>query len=289
MRVFIGWSGDTSHDVAMAFRDWLPKVIQAIKPFVSSEDIAKGARWSGAVAKELQGSDYGIICVTRDNVETAWINFEAGALSKEIEKAFVAPFLFELKTSEILGPLSQFMAVQNDKHEISQMLMNINERQEPAQRLEKSVVEDAFNTYWPQLEGKLRGIAQESKKPDSPKRKPEELLAEILDSVRLQLRRSESAQDSTRRAIEQIMTGIVTRIESLGARVDALGRSVESLHTQPILPSDIWATDEFDFSTPEKMEPATSTPSSGSPTEISPIRRILRAKAIQEVMDKQKK
>ena len=42
MKVFLGWSGETSHNVALALSDWLPKVIQAIRPFVSSEDIAKG-------------------------------------------------------------------------------------------------------------------------------------------------------------------------------------------------------------------------------------------------------
>ena len=46
MKVFLGWSGSTSHKVALAFHAWLPNVIQAIKPYVSCEDIAKGARWN---------------------------------------------------------------------------------------------------------------------------------------------------------------------------------------------------------------------------------------------------
>ena len=50
MKVFLSWSGELSHKVALAFREWLPNVIQSIEPYVSSEDIDKGARWSAEMA-----------------------------------------------------------------------------------------------------------------------------------------------------------------------------------------------------------------------------------------------
>ena len=46
MKVFISWSRDISHETALAFKGWLPSVIQSIESFVSSEDIAKGGRWT---------------------------------------------------------------------------------------------------------------------------------------------------------------------------------------------------------------------------------------------------
>ena len=92
MKVFLSWSGSRSHKVALVFRDWLPSVIQEIVPYVSSEDIDKGARWSTDIAKELSDSKFGILCVTRDNINAPWLTFEAGALSKTMDKAFVTRF-----------------------------------------------------------------------------------------------------------------------------------------------------------------------------------------------------
>ena len=67
MKVFLSWSGDKSREVALILNEWLPNVMQWVKPFMSAEDIKKGARWSADVAKELEDTNFGIICVTPDN------------------------------------------------------------------------------------------------------------------------------------------------------------------------------------------------------------------------------
>jgi len=41
MKVFISWSGQRSAAVADALRYWLPKVIQALEPWMSADDIEK--------------------------------------------------------------------------------------------------------------------------------------------------------------------------------------------------------------------------------------------------------
>jgi hypothetical protein len=110
MKVFLSWSGHKSHKIAIVLRDWFPSVIQSIAPYVSSEDIDKGARWSTDIAKELEDSTFGILCVTKENINAPWLTFEAGALSKTIEKSFVCPFLFDIKRSEVDGPILQFQS-----------------------------------------------------------------------------------------------------------------------------------------------------------------------------------
>lgn len=41
VNVFLSWSGPLSHDRALELHDWLPSVIPAISPLISSEDIEK--------------------------------------------------------------------------------------------------------------------------------------------------------------------------------------------------------------------------------------------------------
>lgn len=188
MRVFLGWSGETSHNVALALSDWLPKVIQAVRPFVSSEDIAKGARWSLTIAKELQESSFGIICVTKENSESAWINFEAGALSKEIETALVTPFLFNLRAAEIEGPLKQFQLVINDKLDILKLVKSINGRLGES-RLDDANLQATFEMWWPRLSDRLSGIQVGAGNiPNRQSRSTTEMVEELLELTRTQTR-----------------------------------------------------------------------------------------------------
>jgi hypothetical protein len=36
-----------SRQMAEALREWLPSVIQAVKPWVSSQDVPRDSRWAG--------------------------------------------------------------------------------------------------------------------------------------------------------------------------------------------------------------------------------------------------
>ena len=105
MKIFISWSKQKSHEMAIVFRDWLPSVIQSLEPFVSSEEIDKGTRWNNEIAQELETCSFGILCVTDENLEESWLMFEAGALSKKIKNSFVCPILLGIQRSDVKGPL----------------------------------------------------------------------------------------------------------------------------------------------------------------------------------------
>lgn len=188
MKVFISWSGNASLKVAQLLREWLPYVINSIEPYVSSEDIDKGARWSTDIAKELEDSTFGILCVTKDNLEAPWLSFEAGALSKTMEKSFVTPFLFDIKRSEVKGPILQFQSTIFDKDDIKKMVKTLNkacgDAGIPEARLDKS-----FDVWYPTLEKGLKEVKTSTGNNDNNKKvenavHSSEILEEILELSR---------------------------------------------------------------------------------------------------------
>ena len=160
MKLFISWSGKTSREVAQALHDWLPFVIQAVKPFISTGDIDKGKRWSDVLSTELNETAYGILVITPDNFDKPWLHFEAGALSKSVDKAYVSPFLFNIDPLRLLGPLSQFQATVNDPEDILRLLVSINNRLPDDQRLSFDVLNREFELLWPDLKKKLDKAAE---------------------------------------------------------------------------------------------------------------------------------
>jgi len=158
MKVFLSWSGEMSHQVAIALHNWLPYVIQSLKPFVSSGDINKGARWSDVLAQELNDTEYGVVCVTPYNIDAPWLNFEAGALSKAIDRSYVSPLLFRVDRTAIRGPLSQFQSTVYEKEDIYNLLTSINNRFKPEEQLDNELLKGEFEVWWKNLEEALDAI-----------------------------------------------------------------------------------------------------------------------------------
>ncbi len=159
MKVFISWSGEISGKVARILRDWLPYVFPNVQPYVSTEDIQKGKRWGNEIAAELDSAQFGILCITADNISSPWLNFEAGALSKSIRTdstVHVCPLLFGLEPNEISGPLSQFQVVTYDKEDIGRLLVTMNES--AGCPIQPDRLQETFNTWWPKLFEELEGV-----------------------------------------------------------------------------------------------------------------------------------
>ena len=181
MKVFLSWSGARSKAIAEVMRSWLPSVLQAVRPYFSPDDISKGSRWSTEIAKELEASRVALLFLTPENPEASWLVFEAGALSKNLDRAKVCPLLFgAIEPTDIKGPLVRFQAAKFCKEEMKRVLKTINTELADG-ALAVDVLESVFEMWWPKLEEAVdEAMRATMSSQESPSRSDRDILEEIL-------------------------------------------------------------------------------------------------------------
>ena len=237
MRVFLSWSGQRSAAIARALREWLPTVIQAVEPWMSESNIDKGARWSSEIAGQLEAAQVGIMCLTPDNISSPWLHFEAGALSKALQKSRVCTYLLGIEPTDLGWPLAMFQATRANEKETKQLLVTINKALEgaalPAERLDRT-----FERWWPELKDQIEKAPQ-GETAARTSRSDRELLEEILElqrdrrveeqarlsPARLQEAVIEHLQEVVRKRVRKLepeMTAVDAEIAALQKRLDAI-------------------------------------------------------------------
>ena len=235
MRVFISWSGARAQVVAEALREWLVRVIQRLEPWVSSADIRAGARWQTEISEILSNTKVGILCLTPENLNSPWLNFEAGALAKAIDDAtYVRPYLIGLDPAAISLPIGQFQAKRADREGTKALVKTINSALKDG-ALPETQLYDAFETYWPRLWHTLESLPTKENEAQH-RREPLDLLEEILQIAR------GLARDRQPPMVDQV-AGLMTKnleraLDQITDRVDSVSalRSVlvelEELRTE---------------------------------------------------------
>jgi len=191
--VFISWSGNRSRHVAEALHEWLPMVIQAAKPFLSKRDIDKGSRWHIELARALEVTKVGVVCLTPENTSAPWLLFEAGALSKTVDRGtLVCTYLLAgFQPSDVPPPLSEFQATKSEKDETRQMIQSINKA--IGSPVSEHTLNKVFDAFWPMLEAKLSCLPNpETNVP--PRRKLDDMVSELLDLGRAAAKSRESVE-----------------------------------------------------------------------------------------------
>ncbi len=227
MRVFISWSGDRSKAIAEALYHWLPTIIQSLETWMSEHDIDKGTRSIPAISKNLGETQFGIICLTPENLNAPWLLFEAGALSKSQEDARVWTFLYELEYTNVEGPLAQFQHTVAKKEDVRKLLQAIN-RASNTQSVSDQQLQVSFDRGWPELQEKLRTIPATTEA-SAPKRTDRELIEESLTL----LRKIAAGED------EFYSTPVVNADTPLWSSLEELKFKFELVETQSVPPADL--------------------------------------------------
>jgi hypothetical protein len=217
-KVFISWSGALSMRVAAVWPDLIRDTFDVVEPFMSEESIGAGERNLFKIATKLAGTRFGIIVVTQDNQNSQWLNYEAGALSKDLDDSTVrvAPLLVDFdRKSDVTGPLGQFQASLLDYDGAAYIL---NELAKVVGADTEAIVRRLRNA-WPEYESRfatatVSGAAQ----PASAHRRPGDMLDEVLTLVR----------DIARAANSQIMPNAPIKVKPFGPSYGTLSEEFVS-------------------------------------------------------------
>jgi tetratricopeptide (TPR) repeat protein len=184
MQVFISWAGSRSKTLAVLLHEWLKTVVQRANPWMSDHDIEAGQRWNVEISLRLKETNFGIICLTPENLNASWLLFEAGALAKAIDTARVVPVLLGLRKSDLTFPLAQFQAVEANRDGFFALASALNKGLGDDQ-LSPITLNTIFNGLWPNLESEVIALCNApSLAQTQVKRSDREVLQDVLESVR---------------------------------------------------------------------------------------------------------
>jgi hypothetical protein len=128
-----------------------------------------------------------LICVTADNQSSAWLNFEAGALSKLVSGAYVIPMAFDVEKGQIKNPLGQFQAQHFSEDDVFHTVESINRAL--GSPLSESRLVSAFRLAWSDLITKIENLRTEQSQQtfiEEDKRSTEDMLDEVIVAIREQ-------------------------------------------------------------------------------------------------------
>jgi hypothetical protein len=155
MKILISWSGKQSLAVAKALREWVPLVVPHAEPWMSNRDVSPGSKWFDEVMRQLESTDFCVICLTPDNMRSPWLYFEAGAIAAKHKDAKVCGYLTGISPSQIgPGPFTQFQCVQSDKSGTLSLVRGIN--QSVKEPIKEEFIDDQFSIKWPRLREQLK-------------------------------------------------------------------------------------------------------------------------------------
>jgi hypothetical protein len=148
--LFITWGGDLSKQIASFLHGWLPDLIQAVEPFMSSESIRMGQMWFQAITSRLKVSTFGVAVVTSEALTHPWVHFEVGALAMYAGQDQTAALMVDVAPSELPGALRQIQAASiDDKDDVLKLLSAVNRA--TSFPLEETRLQRLFDRSWPDL------------------------------------------------------------------------------------------------------------------------------------------
>jgi len=194
LKVFISWAGERANAIGSGFHEFLPDVVNAVHPFMSGKNIDKGTRWSEVLSNSLQESACAIVCLTPDSIQSVWVAFEAGAISRAAggidgARSRIWTYLSALQAPDLqLTPFAEYQATNATQDETFRLVRSINQLS-PDPVSGDSLKRRFDAVFWPNFSKVLdqvraMGEATTSLSSDPRSSSEPEVLQEILRTLR---------------------------------------------------------------------------------------------------------
>ena len=223
MKLFISWSGAASQQIAEELRKWIPLILPAVRPFITTTDLDKGAKWLSEISRELDASGYGLVCLTSGNLTSQWLAFEAGALSKL--EGRVATLLFGIQPKDVSLPLSMFQGTRYSEAEFRQLVSSINGAVAAEVKRDEAQLDALFPKLWPDLKGAIDLVLAAPGNREQPNQVGSVDLNEVAAEIMSMLRQQNSILSSPERFLTPVLDaldvygrgGIRSRLDPIAA------------------------------------------------------------------------
>lgn len=158
MQVFMGWSGEASHDIAVILKEWLVGLMPNTDVFFSPTDIQKGKQWRVELCRGLREAQFGILCVTPDSTSSPWMLYEAGFLTCSDTCSAICALLFIVGVPDLPDALGDLQHVPYARDELWQLTRSINSvRQDVGEAaLAQDWLKREFGRAWGGLDRQVR-------------------------------------------------------------------------------------------------------------------------------------
>jgi anti-anti-sigma regulatory factor len=158
MNIFLSWSGSRSGRAARALKHWVEVELAPLTAWASHEDLEPGVRWNRTLHEQLKGAVAGVLLVTRENLQSPWLLYEAGCLAIATSSHRIIPYLIDVFESQLPSPLKQFQCVPSSRDGAWLLIRELLKYVEPP-RFEADV-RRRFDATWEVL-GRQLGLSLE--------------------------------------------------------------------------------------------------------------------------------
>lgn len=184
MKVFVSWSKN-SREVGSAVAAAVREIFDPVVETFISQEIQAGSRGLEAIDAELNDTDFGIICLTRSNQTEQWINYEAGALSRQVadKRKRMGVFLVDFGgVDEVNSPMNIFQCKMATFDGLTELMNSLNDL---GPNLKEGTLGKRIASAWPDVESAVSSVkAGGTTGPVKPPKSADDKLDEILGLVK---------------------------------------------------------------------------------------------------------